>query len=339
VLLAAILVASAYLARQLITLLLAVVLTVILATALASATTALQRLRIPRAVGAPLTLAGVLAALAALVWLVVRPLTEEAGRLQADVPVILGEVQRAVEDFSGLDADEVVAHGRELALTLLTPSLVLDTLTALGGVLLVLITAVYIAIDPRPLVDGALRLFPPARRPWARHVMERLRVAWLGWLRGTAIDMLAVGVLTYVAYLVIGLPFALLLAVLAGLGEFVPYFGPFAAAVPAVLIGFTESVELGVLTVIVVTVVQQVEGNLLVPLVMARTVRLHPAVVAIGVVAVVQAVGLAAVLVAVPVLSTLVILVEELWVRPREAGDAASGERTDPVPAPVRGDP
>ncbi|HWH15650.1 MAG TPA: AI-2E family transporter [Miltoncostaeaceae bacterium] len=319
VLLAALLIAVAYLARELLTLLLAVVLTVILASALTLGTTFLhRRLRVPRGVGAPVLMLGVLGGLAGLVWLVVRPLTEEAERLQQDLPVILGDVQRAIEDFSGLEADELVERGRDFALTLLTPSLVLDTITAVGGVLLVLITAVYIAINPEPLLKGIMRLFPPERRPWAEHVLERLNTAWMGWLRGTAIDMVAVGVLTYVAFLVIGLPFALLLAVLAGLGEFVPYFGPFAAAAPAVLIAFTESLQLGVVTVVVVTIVQQIEGNLLVPLIMAKTVSLHPAVVAVGVIAIVQALGLVAVLVAVPLLSAVVILVEELWVRPRE---------------------
>jgi predicted PurR-regulated permease PerM len=178
-----------------------------------------------------------------------------------------------------------------------------------------------------------VRLLPPDRRGWATAALGRIRDAWLGWLLGTLVNMVAVGVLMYIAFRLLGLDFAVLLAVLAALGEFVPYFGPIIVSIPAVLIALAESLELAVLTAVVILVIQQVEGNLLVPIVMARTVHLHPAVVAVGVVAVSTALGPVALLVAVPVLSAIVILVEELWVRPREIVHDAAPE---PATAPGR---
>ncbi len=318
VLLAALLVVIAFFIRQLLTLGLLMVLTVTVALALSAATTRLERVGVPRVIGASGVLAATLGGVVGAVVLIARPLTTETDTLREQVPDVLARVGGEVESLTGTTPDHLLEQAQAVALDLLSPGLVTGVLSIAAGVVLVLITALYIAIRPQPLVDGMIRLVPPDRRDWALGTLERIRAAWLGWLLGTLVNMVAVGVLLYVAFLLLGLPFAVLLAVLGALGEFVPYFGPIIVSIPAVLIALAESVELAILTAVVILVIQQVEGNLLVPVVMARTVSLHPALVAVGVVAVSTALGPVALLVAVPVLSALVILVEELWVRPRE---------------------
>lgn len=101
------------------------------------------------------------------------------------------------------------------------------------------------------------------------HILRRLRRDWLGWLKGVAVDSVLTGALTYGARTRPWLVFA----VLTGLLEVVPYFGPILAAVLPTL---TQSVELALLTLALFTVIQQVEGNVIVPLVMSQAVRLHP---------------------------------------------------------------
>jgi predicted PurR-regulated permease PerM len=137
-------------------------------------------------------------------------------------------------------------------------------------------------------------------------------------MKGVVFDMLANGIMIWAGLSLIGLDFALVFGVIAGLFTVVPYFGPVAASVPAVLFGLADSPEKALLVVIVFIVVQQIEGNLTIPLVMAQTVRLHPAVIAIGIVIVAQLLGFAGLLVAVPILSLIVILVDELWVKPQQ---------------------
>ncbi len=99
------------------------------------------------------------------------------------------------------------------------------------------------------------------------------------------------GLLIYIGLSLIGLEFALVWGVLAGLLTVVPYFGPIAASIPPILFGLADSPEKALLVVIVFVVVQQVEGNLTIPLVMSQTVRLHPALIALGVVVVGQLLG------------------------------------------------
>jgi predicted PurR-regulated permease PerM len=106
--------------------------------------------------------------------------------------------------------------------------------------------------------------------------------------------------------------------VLSGIGEVVPYLGAIVTGIPPVAFALTISPGKAIAVLIVYIVVHQIEANLVSPLVMARQVRLHPAVIALGVVAVGEVFGFLGLMIAVPILSAIVILVEELWVRPQE---------------------
>jgi predicted PurR-regulated permease PerM len=131
--------------------------------------------------------------------------------------------------------------------------------------------------------------------------------------------MVISGTLLFIGLTIIDLDFAILFAVLTALLVVVPYFGAIVGAIPPVLFALTDSPGKALLVLTVYVIVQQVEGNLVIPLVMARTVRLHPAVIAIGVVVVGQLFGIVGLFVAVPIISAAVILTEEYWVREVEA--------------------
>ena len=98
--------------------------------------------------------------------------------------------------------------------------------TALAALLLILITAYYIAVRPQPLVDGALRVFPPDRRQRALEVMERLRESWIGWMQGILVGMLVNGLLLWLGLSLIGLDFAILFAVFSSILILIPYSAP-----------------------------------------------------------------------------------------------------------------
>lgn len=101
----------------------------------------------------------------------------------------------------------------------------------------------------------------------------------------------------------------------------VPYFGAIAGAIPPVLFALTDSPGKALLTLAVYTLVQQLESNVTIPIVMSQRTRLHPALIAIGVVVVGQLFGFVGLFVAVPILSLIVIAVEEFWVKPVEESE------------------
>jgi predicted PurR-regulated permease PerM len=166
-------------------------------------------------------------------------------------------------------------------------------------------------------------------------VLDRLRTAWIGWMQGVAVDMLVTGVLVFIALSLIGLEFAIFFAILSALLVVVPYFGAIAGAVPPILLGLTHSPGTALVVLAAYVLVQQIESNVIVPLVMSQTVRLHPAVIAIGVVVVAQLFGFVGLFVAVPMLSLVVISVEEFWVKQVEESERERRRPEIALPAPA----
>ena len=331
VLLAAGLLLFGLLFRQLVTLLLAILITVIVAIPLAAAAARLERRGLPRALGALGALVGGLAVLALLVYLLIPPLASQADEFVADVPRIIDDLEGLYGDVTGQEARDVGNRVQDFVDTWTdNPERFIGPITSIGlnvaGVLaalvLILITAYYMAVRPEPLVDGLISLFPPRRRDHARHVLGRLRTSWIGWMEGVGIDMLVTGVLLYIGLTVIGLDFAIFFAVLSAVLVVVPYFGAIAGAIPPVLFALTDSPGKALITLAVYTLVQQLESNVTIPVVMSQRTRLHPALIAIGVVVVGQLFGFVGLFVAVPILSLMVIAVEEFWVKPVEESDA-----------------
>ncbi|MGH2990252.1 MAG: AI-2E family transporter [Solirubrobacterales bacterium] len=189
----------------------------------------------------------------------------------------------------------------------------------LGAILFMIITAMYIAIRPQPLVTGILSLIPPSRRDHGREILDRLTKSWIGWMEGVGADMVISGVLLFVGLTIIDLEFAIFFAVLTALLVVIPYFGAIVGAIPPTLFALTDSPGKALAVLAIYIAVQQIEGNLLIPMIMSNRTRLHPALIAIGVLVVGQLFGFIGLFVAVPIISMAVILSEELWVKPTEA--------------------
>ena len=337
VLLAAGLLLFGLLFRQLVTLLLAILITVIVAIPLAAIATRLERYKIPRSVGTLIALLGGIGAIALLVYLLIPPFVDQTEEFVDDVPGIVSNLEEMYADLTGQGAGEVGNEVERFAERLTDdPDRLIGPITEIGlnlagiaaALVLILITAYYMAARPGPLVDGLVSLAPPSRRAHIRHVLDRLRGAWIGWMEGVAIDMVLTFVLLFVGLTIVGLDFAIFFAVLSALLVVVPYFGAIAGAIPPTLFALTDSPGKALVVLVVYVLVQQIESNITIPVIMAQRVRLHPAVVAIGVVVVGQLFGFVGLFVAVPILSLVVIVAEEFWVKPVEEAHAER-RRTD----------
>jgi predicted PurR-regulated permease PerM len=330
VLLAAGLLLFGLLFRQLVTLLLAILITIVVAIPLAAAATRLQRYGVPRPLGALLGLVSGLAVLALIIALLIPPFVDQTNEFVDNVPSVVDDLENVYADWTGEDPGEVGDRVQDFAKKwtddpqkLIGPitSIGLNIAGVLGALVLILITAYYMAIKPEPLVDGLISLFPPPRREHARFVLDRIRRSWIGWMEGVAIDMLATFVLLFIGLTVIGLDYAIFFAVLSALLVVVPYFGSIAGAIPPVLFALTDSPGKAILALVVYLAVQQFESNITIPIVMSQRTRMHPAMIAIGVVVVGQLFGFVGLFVAVPILSLIVITAEEFWVKPIEEAD------------------
>lgn len=341
VLLAAGLLLFGLLFRQLVTLLLAILITVIVAIPLAAAGGFFERKGLPRALGALAAVLSGLLVLSAVVYLLIPTFVSQTDEFVSDVPRVVDNLEEVYADVTGEDPGQVGDRVQEFVESwtedperLIGPitSIGLNVAGILAALILILITAYYMALRPDPLVNGLTSLVPPRRRAHVLHVLGRLRTSWIGWMEGVAIDMLVTFVLLWAGLSIIGLDFAIVFAVLSALLVVVPYFGAIAGGIPPVLFALTDSPGKALLTLGVYTLVQQLESNVTIPIVMSQRTRMHPAVIAIGVVVVGQLFGFVGLFVAVPILSLIVIGVEEFWVKPVE--EAEVRERRSEIELP-----
>jgi predicted PurR-regulated permease PerM len=186
----------------------------------------------------------------------------------------------------------------------------------LADFLLIVFGGLYLAAQPDIYRRGLLLLLPPGgSRERLAEAFDASGTALRRWLLGQLIAMMLVFVLTGLGLWAIGLPAALALALLAGLAEFVPLIGPVVAAIPALLIALAEGWQTALWTLLLYLAIQQVESNLIMPLVQHRVVSLPPAVALFAVVAFGLLFGSLGVLFATPLAVVIFVAVKKLWVR------------------------
>jgi len=144
-------------------------------------------------------------------------------------------------------------------------------------VVIILFVGIYFAASPTLYIEGFIKLIPQGRRTRIRDVLHQIGRTLARWLIGKSLSMLIVGVLTASCLSLLGVPLALILGIIAGLLDFIPYFGLIMADVPAVLIAFSISPHLALYTILLLTAIQLAEGYVLLPMIEAKTVSLPPA--------------------------------------------------------------
>ncbi|MCL6515962.1 AI-2E family transporter [Alicyclobacillus sp.] len=179
-------------------------------------------------------------------------------------------LRRGVETALNQAEQNVTAYVTRLV------SMLTSTVAAVFMAFVVPFLVFYMLKDGRALGRALLHLFPRRYRDEAREILMDIDTTLGRYVRGQMLVMAAVGVLTYAGYLVVGMPYALLLALFLAVMDVIPYLGPFIGAAPAILLALTVSPPLALKVLLVNAIVQQLEGNLIQPQIMGRTLDLHP---------------------------------------------------------------
>jgi predicted PurR-regulated permease PerM len=188
------------------------------------------------------------------------------------------------------------------------------TTGTIGHTVLMIFAGIYFAATPRPYLDGFVQLFPVPHRERLKDALLDAGLALRKWLLGQAVSMTSVGVLTGVGLALVGAPLPLVLGIMAGLCEFIPIAGPVLAFVPGVLVALTESPQTALYAAAVYLVVQQLEGNLIMPIAQRWAVELPPAFGLISLVAFGLLFGALGILFGSPLAVVLMCLVQKLYV-------------------------
>lgn len=217
-------------------------------------------------------------------------------------------------------------------------NMVTSTLAAVGGALsglaIVLIGGLYLAAQPALYSHGLLKLFPWRSQKPAAETFDAVSTSLRNWLKGQALGMLFVGVATGLGLYLAGVPAAWAIGLVAGMAEFVPYLGILVAGIPAIVLGFGQGTDTGLWTVAVLIAVQQLQGNLVMPLLQNKMVDLPPAVTIFGIIAAGILFGVAGVLLATPLTIVVLVLVRRLYLH-EDSHEVLSSGDAPPAPPPA----
>ncbi len=315
--------------------------------------TRLHRYGVPRLLGSCLSYVVLGVLLIALGWLVMPSITDQTSQFGDRFPEIYNRVSDQaqewadglnlsveVPDYQGLrDRIDEAAEGGDFISNNL--SRIGDvTLTILETLLLLIfapVVAFYLLMDLPSLREKAVALVPVRLQGEVSYVSRELGSAVGGFIRGQVVVALIVGIMTSIGFRLIGLPFWLLIGMIAGFLNIIPFVGPWVGGTLGVLVGLTETdVRTAVLAAVVAIVVQQIDNHFITPNVLRATVRLHPATIISVLLIGGTLFGIWGVLLAVPVTATIKIVTGHYW-RTRVLGQSweeASEAMIDETAAP-----
>lgn len=262
-----------------------------------------------------------IAGTACTIWLaaprVVAEFRELRTNLTASMDSLAGEVNRVP------GGEEIAAKANELQEDMSNGGTEIwkriggffsSTFSAITGILVLCVIGLFLAYDPRLYLAGCLRLVPLERRAHCCEVFGALGKTLQGWLVGQVISMAFLFATTWIMLSLLGVPLAFILALATGLLTFVPYIGPLIALVPILLVALVESPQLALLTGLLFIVIQNVEANILLPLIFQRTVHLPPALSIVGQLILGGIFGVLGFILATPLTALAMVLLQKLYV-------------------------
>lgn len=178
--------------------------------------------------------------------------------------------------------------------------------------LLVPILTYYFLRDEAALKEKLISLFPYRARRRLINLAVEIDTALGAYIRGALLISLAVGLMTYIGLLILGVNFPLVLAIIVGITNLIPYIGPIIGAVPALLLALLEQPLLTLKVLILIIVVQQVESQLITPYVIGRSVRMHPLAIILALLLAGKLFGIVGLILAIPAAIILRILAKHL---------------------------
>jgi predicted PurR-regulated permease PerM len=276
-----------------------------------------------RGIATAIVAVATLGAIVGLVWVGIATLAPQLRGLAADLPGIEATVQgweQWLQEQTGMQV-ELLGEPLEMLLTdplgagmaLITQAFGVLEIVGIG--VLVLFGAFFVVAKPdEQLLEPMLRAVPRERRPATRRMMSRMAERLVGWLRGTLISMVIIGALSTLALWLIGAPYPILLGVFIGIIEIIPIVGPWIGGLVAILVTLFYDPGLIPWIAIAILAIQQIEGNLVRPVVMSGAAELHPFVTLLALLLFAAMFGFLGALLALPLTLAIATAVEVFWI-------------------------
>ncbi len=267
---------------------------------------------------------GTFALLGTLFWFMGSTIQGQISSLKDDFPKLVATAQeklkqseigaKIVENASSYDSTKLMSTAQSFFST---------SFGVIGDLYIILFLGIFFTSAPSLYKNGIIKLVPPTAKQDAHNVLNRMSLVLKGWMKGMLLAMCLIAVLTMTGLSILSIPMALTLALLAGLLNFIPNFGPLMAMVPAILLGLLDSTNTAIIIAIMYIGIQTLESNIITPMVQKRMIDLPPALTIISQVLMGTLSGVLGILLATPLLAVVIVLVDELYVKKQKARELA----------------
>lgn len=272
----------------------------------------LERWRLPRALAIALIYVLIFSVIGLAVWGVIPPLVNQTQNLASRFPSYL-------ESLRWLGVNKEVIYNQ---LNQLTEQLgvisngIIRTFVGffqnLINIVVLLVISFYLLLERKNLSRYLLRFFGDQAETTGIRVMDEIEKKLGGWIRAEMVLMIIIGLLTFIGLTLLGIDYALPLAIFAGFLEIIPTIGPFISAIPAVLLALLISPLMALAVAALYFLIQQIENNFIVPQLMAKECGLNPLITIIALIAGFKLGGVVGAILAVPVILLIEIILTEV---------------------------
>ena len=314
---------------------------IVIGTAIRPAVEWLHRRGVSRAVGVIIIYVLIAALVSGIIALVLPLLAEQATQIAQNLPQNYTSFREALINSSNRLLQNIgLRIPSEFSLLLLQRNTTADTeqvLTQVGQTLLytnlilkgvlstlaIFLLAYYWTQESTPAIRAFLRLFPPQRKKQVREFLQLAETKLGGYIRGQGLLCISIGVAAFIAYVLIGLPYTLVLAIFAGVMEMVPIFGPALGAIPALSVALSIDPGKAIWVVVATVLIQMLENVFLVPRIMKSSTGVNPIIVLLSLIAFSSVFGFMGALLALPLAAIIQLFVSRVVLTTAESARRA----------------
>lgn len=289
----------------------------------------LQKKGVKRGIGTFLTYILFLGILAIIIGSIIPMLVDQINEFVSSVPGIIDDVKgwltSILDSFSGIEGFDVKTFKADIFkrigefgtgltnnLPTLTVNMIKTIFSGLGQILVGLVIGFYLLMSFDSASDTITTLIPQRFRKSGKELMEASNISLRKWVQGALLDSTAIFIISSLALWIVGLKAPMLFGLFCGITNVIPYAGPYIGGAPAVIVGFSQSPTIGVLTLLSIFVIQFVEGNFFQPLIMSKTTKLHPVTIMLGLLIFGHFFGIIGMVISTPIIAIFKVIFEFL---------------------------
>jgi predicted PurR-regulated permease PerM len=283
----------------------------------------LQKKKIPRVLGIALIYFLIILAITFVIRLVIPPIVDELKQLARDFPIYLEKFTLSMSVLREYTLEHgILENVKETLLNFSSKienaagslfSTVTGFISGFISFVLIMVITFYMVVEENAVKKIVWSIAPEEHQPYIMQLVNRMQDKIGLWLRGQIILSVIIFLLTYLGLSILGVKYALVLALVAGLTEFVPYLGPILAAIPAVFFAFTQDPMLAVFVIVLYYIIQLFENNFIVPQLMQKVVGLNPVVSIVVLLIGFKVGGIIGVILAIPVATAIGVFAKDIF--------------------------